>query len=200
MAKKQKNEVLQITLGDIVAAGPAGLFTSTSVHAPLVASGMVEIAGDVTDATGNVATRATQAGIDHVNGASIVKPTTAYVIEDAIPIPSVKGRGRTSSGYPFDQLQIGQSFFVPNTEKRPDAAKSLATTVSAATAKYAIKTDQVETVQVKVYARGEDGKTIVENGHRIIESTIAEDRYVMRETRKFQLRSVDGGARIWRIA
>ena len=79
--------------------------------------------------------------------------------------------------YPFDALNVRQSFFVPNTEDKPNAAKSLASTVSSATARYA----EVVEGQFKTNKKGEQVP-------------------VTRETRKFVVRSVEGGARVWRTA
>ncbi len=46
--------------------------------------------------------------------------------------------------YPFDALEVNKSFHIPATEKRPNPAKSLASTVSAATKKYAEDTGQTK--------------------------------------------------------
>ena len=61
-----------------------------------------------------------------------------FKIEDSIPVPTISGRGRGGNVYPFDQLEVDQSFFVANDESKPNAAKSLASTVSSATARYAV--------------------------------------------------------------
>lgn len=36
-----------------------------------------------------------------------------YAIETNIPVPQIGGRGRKSSVYPFAQMNVGDSFFVP---------------------------------------------------------------------------------------
>ncbi|WEM33650.1 hypothetical protein PSAKC1_00009 [Pseudomonas phage PSA-KC1] len=56
-----------IGLAEIVAAGPNGLYTSPAVHGPLIEAGMVEINPAVTNEAGEIATRATQKGIDEMN-------------------------------------------------------------------------------------------------------------------------------------
>lgn len=67
-----------------------------------------------------------------------------------VPLPERKstGAGRSSS-YPFDKLEVGQSFFVQATAAKPNPRKSLASTVSSATRRYATKTDQTRNVKVK---------------------------------------------------
>ena len=107
-----------------------------------------------------------------------------FQIENDVPVPAISGRGRGRGGnvYPFDQLEVGQSFFVANSESKPNAAKSLASTVSSATARYAVP--------------AEDGSTKTNKKGEVVP--------VMVETRKFVVRSVeeDGvkGARVWRTA
>lgn len=174
-----------IGLAEIVAAGANGMYTSPDVHASLVEAGLVEINPGMTNEAGEIATRATQKGIDSMNTATntgTAAPASApvassFAIEDNVPMPTTSGRGRGGNVYPFDALAVGQSFFVPNTEDKPNAAKSLASTVSSATARYA----EVVEGQFKTNKKGEQVP-------------------VTRETRKFVVRSVEGGARVWRTA
>jgi len=192
MAKAKKTEVAAaITLAQIVAAGAEGMFTPAAVHGPLVESGMVEINTAVVDAAGNVATRATPKGIEAVNATlaaaagAPAAPTAAkpsFSLDTDIAIPAVSGRGRTANTYPFEAMEVGQSFFVPNSAERPNAAKSMASTVSSATARYAVEVPGETVVNRK-------GKTVPK----------------VNEIRKFVVRAVDEtaqgrgpGARIWR--
>ena len=105
-----------------------------------------------------------------------------FKIEDGIPVPTISGRGRGGNVYPFDQLEVGQSFFVANSEDKPNAAKSLASTVSSATARYAVASEDGATKTNK------KGETVP----------------VMVKTRKFVVRRVEEngvkGARVWRTA
>ena len=206
-AKKSAGEktaataVAVIGLAEIVAAGANGLFTPAAVHGPLVEAGLVEINPAMVNEAGEIATRATQAGIESLDSGAIVvdnatteansaiaetgkteKVKTMFQIEDNVPVPAISGRGRGGNVYPFDQLAVGQSFFVPNSESKPNAAKSLASTVSSATSRYAVP--------------AEDGSTKTNKKGEVVP--------VMVETRKFVVRSVeeDGvkGARVWRTA
>jgi len=200
-AKKTAETVAVIGLAEIVAAGANGMFVPESVYAPLVEAGLVEINPGMTDENGNVATRATQKGIESLDSAATVadnatseatsataatgetqKVKTMFKIEDSIPVPTISGRGRGGNVYPFDQLEVGQSFFVANSEDKPNAIKSLASTVSSATARYAVPSADGATKTNK------KGETVP----------------VMVETRKFVVRSVEEngvkGARVWRTA
>ena len=200
-AKKTSVLATVIALSEIVAAGANGLFTPAAVHGPLVEAGLVEINPAMVNEAGEIATRATQAGIESLDSGGIVvdnatteansetaatgkteKVKSMLKIEDGVPVPAISGRGRGVKVYPFDQLEVGQSFFVPNCESKPNAAKSLASTVSSATARYAVP--------------AEDGATKTNKKGEVVP--------VMVETRKFVVRSVeeDGvkGARVWRTA
>lgn len=203
-AKKTAEIPTVITLAEIVAAGANGLFTPAAVHGPLVEAGLVEINPAMVNEAGEIATRATQAGIEALgNGETIgnnatseatsetsataatgktEKVKTMFQIEDNVPVPAISGRGRGVKVYPFDQLAVGQSFFVANDESKPNAAKSLASTVCSATARYAVP--------------AEDGSTKTNKKGEVVP--------VMVKTRKFVVRSAeeDGvkGARVWRTA
>ena len=194
-AKKTAKIATVIGLAEIVAAGANGLFTPAAVHGPLVEAGLVEINPAMVNEAGEIATRATQAGIESLDSGAIVvdnatteansetaatgkteKVKSMFKIENEVPVPAISGRGRGGNMYPFDQLEVGQSFFVANSESKPNAAKSLASTVSSATARYAVPAEDGSTKTNK------KGKTVP----------------VMVETRKFVVRSVEGGARVWR--
>lgn len=185
MAKAKKTqEASVITLAMIVAAGAEGMFTPAAVHAPLVAEGLVEINTAVTDAAGSIATRATPKGIEAAAQPAAGTPAAApapaaakpsFSLDDGIELPGISGRGRTANTYPFDAMGVGQSFFVPNSAERPNAAKSMASTVSSATARYAVEIPGETVVNRK-------GKTVPK----------------VDEVRKFVVRAVEGGARIWR--
>lgn len=176
---------LKACLIRIVGAGAEGTHTPAFVHDPLVEEGLVEINLDNIDADGNVATRATQKGIDQVNntatvtkGPAAAKPS--FEIQSDVPMPTVSGRGRSGSVYPFEQLEIGQSFFVADVEGKPKAGKTMASTVSGANARYSVPSS--------------DGATKTnKNGEQVP---------VMVPTRHFVLRSVVengvSGARVWR--
>lgn len=194
MAKKKpansKSEAIDISaaLAAVVAAGPNGTFAPENVCKALEAEGLAEYSSETKDSNGFMAIRATEAGVirfnaesgtevpgDKVGGAAAVA-ATGFVIEAGIPVPSIVGRGgKGGSKYPFDALEVGQSFFVPNSEAQPDAHASMGSTVSGATQRYA--TDHpTESKVVK-------GKTVPKKVY----------------SRKFILRKVEGGCRVWRV-
>jgi len=186
----------EATLENVVEATKAGSFvyTSASVHGPLIEAGLVEVNPAMSNEAGELATRATQKGIEmtatgtqetaavETANAAPVTASGGFAIEAGVPMPSISGRGRTGTTYPFDKMEAGHSFFVPNSEDKPNAAKSLASTVSSATARYAVP--------------AADGSTKANKA--------GEQVPVMVETRKFVVRSVEEngvkGARVWRAA
>lgn len=192
-------EVGNVTMSHIVEAtlDPAKgfLYTSADVHTSLAEAGLVEVNPGMANEAGELATRATQKGIDSVskNGENATSETNGepaktekvnqmFQLEDNVAVPSISGRGRTGTTYPFEVMAVGQSFFVANSEGKPNAAKSLASTVSSATARYAVPSADGATKTNK------KGETVP----------------VMVVTRKFIVRSVEEngvkGARVWRTA
>ncbi|UUV44573.1 hypothetical protein RCMOTHERGOOSE_63 [Rhodobacter phage RcMotherGoose] len=193
-----------VALAAIVNAGEAGTYGPLADVQPLANAGLVEINAEMTDATGNVAVRATAAGVAKMaEGSTAPTVTTAAsafeigdVPDDILSAASEKRRAGRSGGekYPFDALEVGKGFFVPATEKMPEPAKSLASTVSSATARYAVEEKDangvvvMETVKVKTYATGEDGKRVKDaEGHFVVESEADETRAKMANTRVFKL-------------
>ncbi len=180
---------LSAALAAVVAAGPNGTFAPEDVCKALEAEGLAEYQAEVKDENGFMAVRATAAGVAKATGEvatftpSAPKVETSFAIESGVSIPAPIGRGRSGSKYPFDLLEVGQSFFVPDSTEQPDAAASLASTVSGATQRFA--TDHAtETKTVK-------GKTVPKKVY----------------SRKFALRKVEAakdpsgmnGARVWRV-
>lgn len=168
----------------------------------------VEVNGDI-QADGKTAVRLSAAGQALASNPATVAPAPtpaakpSFVIEDAIPVPSVKtgGGAKRESIYPFDQLGVNQSFFVAASTDMPEPAKSLASTVSSATARYRVETGETEIVEETIYAKGADGKNAKgADGKWIKTGTKTVTRNKMKVTRQFVIRAVEGGARIWRTA
>jgi hypothetical protein len=108
-AKKVSTTVPSFTLAAICIATMAGQYPYTPVefHTPLVTSGDVEVNPNEPGPNGELMTRATQKALDEYaiaqaneqqtkaeKPAPKVKPT--FTVDDAVPIPTVSGRGRTS--------------------------------------------------------------------------------------------------------
>lgn len=135
-----------VTLDQVIAATQAGdfVYTSPAFHAELVASGQVEINPEMTDEHGNIATRAITPTESKPQMTETVtaSPKSVYTIESDVAIPPKAPRvstglraGRTPV-YPFEQLEINQSFFVADKAADKPAVKALASTVAGANARF----------------------------------------------------------------
>lgn len=156
---------------------------------------LIEV-GSVDMASGQAPVRISEAGTAYLNAdagsAAVVEPTaeTFGIISGAI-LPASK-RGNTGGGapikYPFDKLEMGQSFFVPVSAKLPDPVKTLGSTVSAANMRYAVETG--ETNEVERAKR--DGKKAARDaaGNKIMETVT---RPVYKFNRKFTIRGAEKG-------
>lgn len=120
-------------------------YVGAEVGYPLLQAGLITV--DDTDRNPHndeeVAAIPTAAGIAHIKGvqppAEKVYPVSdGYVIDDYMPPRSVRSRSPNGSVYPFDSLQVGQSFHVPATAAMPKPARTLASATSLATRKYAV--------------------------------------------------------------
>lgn len=134
----------KITLADVIEATKAGnfVYTSPEFHNPLIESGEVVINLGMIDEHGNIATRAILKKEKTVMTESAVTAKPKFEIEADVAIPErVRKSGGLRAGrmpvYPFDGLEIGQSFFVPNKEgAKTTAAKAMASTVAGANARF----------------------------------------------------------------
>ena len=200
-AEKQLKKAMEM-LPEIVKATTASetgfTYTDFLVHSPLVNAGLVEINEGIVNEAGAVATRATTKGIETVmsetsTATETVVANAGFVIEDVALAASKRGGRTGKSLYPFDQLNVGQSFVVLATEKHPEPAKSLASTVSSAMKKY------------DVPAMEEDGVTQKTKVITVPKTGEKRTVFATKHTRVFGLRPEikDGvviGARIGRTA
>ena len=99
--------------------------------------------GAEVDPAGNIAVFATSKGITAALGeGAITTEATApateskFVLETGFTPPVTKRGGVKASLYPFAQMKIGQSFFIPATAERPNPAKALASTASSASKRF----------------------------------------------------------------
>lgn len=125
---------------------------------------LVETNTDIKDGD-KFAVRASEAGVaffnDEANKAKYAEPATpkerpALTIGTGFVVP--EGLKTTKAElYPFDTLEVGGYIFVPVSESKPNPAKSLASTVSAAT---------------KRYAKEVPGKTRAGRGGKVVPLTI----------------------------
>lgn len=146
-------------------------FASGKDQKALLDAGLVEANAAIDNGQGGTATRTTDAGNNYVNelyankqnaGDQVEqvaeKPSFAIVAD--VAIPSVTRNRVSQSIYPFDALEVNQSFFVPVSEDKPEPAKSLASTVTSANDRYSYEIDgefetnrKGETVPKKGYNR-----------------------------------------------
>ena len=199
-------------LAYIVAAGEGGTFAPLAEVRQLAdhKPALVEINEGATDDNGNVAVRATAEGISHSATNDTTETASAPAAKSSFEVMGVpadimqaaKERRRSSRGagekYPFDSLEVGKGFFVAATEKMPEPAKSLASTVSSAIARYTVEAKDetgfviMETVTVKDYQLGEDGKRVKDaDGHWIVTGERKERRAKTEATRQFRIVPVD---------
>lgn len=179
------------TIEEIVAAGSGGTYARADVYENLVKLGLAEVNTSVHDGNGGIAIRATPKGHEYVakqkQDAALsavevdneVEEEMLFELEDGIEPPELGPRvgfGRKSL-YPFATMNVGQSFLVKGVAKDSKRYKGLASTVSAAQRRFA----QPVPGQVKINSKGEQVQ-------------------VFEPTRRFILRAVENGARVWRTA
>jgi hypothetical protein len=154
----------------------------------------------IEEGTGKAAARATSAGTAMTQTAQsgaavpgVVMPSPFGIIKGAILPPSRRGEGLRGGGapkqYPFDTMEVGDSFFVPVSEKHPDPLKTLGSTVSSANMRFAEETGEMRKVHRKV--RGKDRKATVDGAGNFVYEDV--EIPVYKHTRKFEIRGIEGG-------
>lgn len=144
------------------------------------------------------------------------KEKPSFKIASGIPVPTIQRGGSLvprETIYPFNDLEVGQSFHIPATEENPNPHKSMASNVSAANRRSEVDyidpaTGQPVAVQVtkKTLQRDAAGNVVVDaNGKKVYtQTTIVENKKVA--TKRFISRRVDAtdpegpGARVFRVA
>lgn len=190
----------------LIAASSAGFAMLTQAEGKeLVEAGLATV--DTTNVEGDkAAVSLTDAGKALLpSGEAPAAPAGGYEIETGIEMPTTSTRKGRESGYPFDKLEIGQSFHVAKTAENPDPASRLASSVSGARVKYSVPTGETETVTKRVYKKAAGGGYEKDaEGKRIVESETQVERPKMQVTRDFACKTVDAtdpkgeGARVWR--
>jgi len=200
MAVENRYQKANRILKEIVAATLADdyVFTPSAVHEILIKKGFVLINPDLKNEAGEVATRATQAGIEAVpqeekrmsEGSGGVSMANGFEIEDVPVVAGKRSGAGKKSIYPFDMLAMGQSFFVAATADKPEPWKSMSSTVGGASQKYAeLVTNEDGSPKMRLVAKGPN------KGVEVQETRL---------TRRFAITKAekDGvpGARIGRVA
>ena len=96
--------------------------------------------------------------------------------------------------YDFDAMNVGDIIFVPNSEDKPDAAKSLASTISSANKRFSTPTGEFEDVKVKTYQTDEAGKRVKgADGKLVVTGEKTERREKLNPGKTFAVKPVEGG-------
>lgn len=183
MAKITKAALAALLLS-IVGFGPDGGYVEASdALNELVKKGFAEIGP--ANAEGKLAVRATTAGVEaakqpeavKVNEAPAVRPSFT-IVSGVAPPEAKRGGNKGQSIYPFEQMQPGQSFFIPATAEMPEPWKALASTATSATRRY--------------------DELLTENGQPVMETVKVKGKDVTRQKRKhtriFAMRPIQDGA------
>lgn len=195
-------------LSQIVAATKNGsmAYTSKLANAPMLSHNppLVEVNDAMTDPNDatKIATRSLPAAEQYLsqpetNGAAAGGEKSKYEIITNAALPPAKRRGNPSIGggvgskYPFAELEVGGSFFSPNSDhKKGDAVKGLGSTVSAQNDKYSQPTGEKKKVTRAVRDKVTKKAALDEAGKKITE-TVELD--VKKYDRKFTIRPVEAG-------
>lgn len=126
------------------------------------------------------------------NASNAVATASAYEVMGAglIELPKVtRGRGAGAGNkYPFDTLVVGGFFFVPNDADKPNAAKSLSSTINTANKRYATKTGEKTVTRTK---RGEGNKAVKDAAGNNVKESATVPVYTF--SREFKARPVKAG-------
>lgn len=210
-----------VSLLALIAASSVGyLFLAQDEGADIVTAGQASIKTDVEAPAGLAAVELTDAGRAFLaeHQSEVVTPAAvtakpSYEIEDDVAMPTEKARtGGRQFQYPFDKLNVGQSFHVAKSAANPDPAARLASSVSGARTRFSVEErDEAgnvinETVKVSVYSKDAAGKFVMVDGKRVKTGETDVTRPKMKIVRDFNVRAVDAtdpkgeGARVWRTA
>lgn len=194
-------------LAMIAAAGDNGLMLTQEEGLDAVNAGFAVVDTSVTE--GNTA-KVTLTDAGRASLASSGNSATSFEIEDNVAMPTNTARRGRSGGYPFENLNVGQSFHVaPKSGETPaEVAARLQSSVSGARARFAEEIPgQTENYTVKTYKKDADGNFVKDaDGKRVVESETPGTRAATKLTRDFKVMAVDAsdpkgpGARVWRVA
>lgn len=119
-------------------------YLPTKLADKLAKAGVIDKHPTDKNADGDALVKITAAGTELLTKFETATPRVApsvpeggFEIVSGFTMPAPTGRGRREATYPFDKLEIGQSFFIPATAERPTPAKSMGSTVSSANRRYA---------------------------------------------------------------
>lgn len=161
---EMSDNIDKVYLAKIVEATDANqqVFVGQAMGQPMLAHNppLIEINPGVTnpDDPTQVLCRSTSAAKEYLASANTTthveaKPAaTSYTIIKNVEIPAAKRRGNPSGNgapakYPFDSMEVGDTFFSADTEhKKGNAVKALGSSISAQNKKYSKETGETKTV------------------------------------------------------
>ena len=190
MAKKAKAVTVNVALLQAIASGVTTRVTQAEATS---LEGLIEVnIGDIENE--KALARVSEAGTAYLSnlnsGKEKEKPMFGIIKGVVLPLSNRgnrKGAGAPTV-YPFATMEVGDSFFVGNSEKA-DAAKKLQSTVSAQNHKYSEPTGETETVEVT--KRGKGNKAVKDEQGNKVKETVT--RPVRKAVRKYVLRPVVKG-------
>lgn len=200
MAKKVAKSVVNMSLLASIGNGSVGYIAKDDAvpllnHEPA----LIGVDTNQLDAAQNAKVWLTDAGKAALPNGSAAKTeyansdTPLYAVLGGVTfVPSEKkraGRSGAKTIYPWAQMEVGSTFFVPVSAKHPDPVKSMTSAVSSANMKYS---EEIGEPKPKTRAqRGPGNKAVLDaNGNKIMETVMRRDRQA---TRKFDLRAVSKG-------
>ena len=212
-----------VALLQLIKDAPGGYLMLTQEEgSAIVAAGQAAIDPSITADTvnGTVAVRLTQLG----NAALAAAPTAAKtgrssttvsaILKGGPPPPAAGKRGGFTRGskYPFDELEIGDSFHLKASLEDANPLTAVQSSLAAAREKYSVPAVDgsgaaiMETVKVRTYKKDADGKLSKDaDGHRILEEAKDVTQQKRNPTRAFVAAAVGAddpegvGARVWRV-
>jgi hypothetical protein len=197
MAKKtkaQEKALLETIVNDTKGTQGYSLVHPDDVKA-LVDAGHIEVNHQIKDASGKVAARATAKLLEShgtATDASVGESAsaTAFVLASDIPLPPAAKGGRRDEQYPFSKMAVGQSFFVPMSEKYPKPWETFGSTVSSATRRFATPHE----TQTRTNRKGVAVPVLVSTRKFTLRQVMKDQKYANNFVEKAD------GARVYRIA
>ena len=191
MALKKASVSLLATIATAMAAEPFYALATEKEAKELIDGKLAEFNPDIRDGD-KIAIRLTDEGLKansemntsttgndaNANTGNAPAAASSFAIIDGAALPSAARGGRNGPVYPFDDLNVGQSFFVPATADKPEPAKSIASTATSAAKRFATP------------VKNPDGSAVMETYKvRGVEKTREKFEY----TRQFAVKSVEKG-------
>lgn len=210
-----------VALQNLFNAGQNPVFMTAGEGQELAQAGLITVVPSETSPVNPLAYRVhiTEAGVNALSApvapvAPVASAKPVYAIADNIPIPTVKrgnpniGNQQRESSYPFEQLQINQSFHVPCTSEDAEPWKKMASNVAAANTRSLVEVvpQEMVTTEHRKMRVDAEGKPILS-----AEGKKQYDKFVTTEpkkvaTKRFIARRVDAtdpcgaGVRVFRVA